>query len=199
MAVAQALTTDLQNQTAGRADRSVWHQHLQDRNQVLDGRGQEHPDPGLQRAAAVEPAHLAGRGSSGIRLRLLALQLRRKKHEAEKEAQAEETAFRLPRPRSRRPTRQFGPAAQWAQFWGSAKLEFRRLIKTIPFVVITAAALLNCLTALIFNSTEAYRKYFVPGHLSDAGVDRGNAVPLFDRTDHVSRRSADLGGARQQQ
>jgi ABC-2 type transport system permease protein len=52
--------------------------------------------------------------------------------------------------------RQFGPGAQWAQFWGSAKLEFRRLIKTIPFVVVTAAALLNCLTSLIFNSTEAF-------------------------------------------
>ncbi len=52
--------------------------------------------------------------------------------------------------------RQFGPGAQWAQFWGSAKLEFRRLIKTIPFVVITAAALLNCLTTLITNSTEGY-------------------------------------------
>jgi ABC-2 type transport system permease protein len=52
--------------------------------------------------------------------------------------------------------RQFGPGAQWAQFWGSAKLEFRRLIKTIPFVVVTAAALLNCLTTLIFNSTEAF-------------------------------------------
>ena len=52
--------------------------------------------------------------------------------------------------------RHFGPGAQWAQFWGSAKLEFRRLIKTIPFVVVTAAALLNCLTTLIFNSTEAF-------------------------------------------
>ncbi|MGH9539576.1 MAG: M1 family aminopeptidase [Terriglobales bacterium] len=52
--------------------------------------------------------------------------------------------------------REFGPRAQWAQFWGSAKLEFRRLIKTIPFVVVTAAALLNCLTALIVNATEAY-------------------------------------------
>jgi ABC-2 type transport system permease protein len=53
-------------------------------------------------------------------------------------------------------TRQFGPGAQWAQFWGSAKLEFCRLIKTISYVVITAAALLNCLTSLIFNSTEAF-------------------------------------------
>ena len=53
-------------------------------------------------------------------------------------------------------TRQFGPGAQWAQFWGSSKLEFRRLIKTIPYVVVTAAALLNCLTSLIFNSTEGY-------------------------------------------
>ena len=52
--------------------------------------------------------------------------------------------------------RQFGSGAQWMQFWGSAKLEFRRLIKTIPFVVVTAAALLNCLIALIFNSTEAF-------------------------------------------
>ena len=53
-------------------------------------------------------------------------------------------------------TRQFSPSAQWAQFVGSTKLEFRRLIKTVPFVVITAFALLNCLTSLIFNSTEAY-------------------------------------------
>jgi ABC-2 type transport system permease protein len=52
--------------------------------------------------------------------------------------------------------RDCGPGAQWAQFRGSAKLEFRRLIKTIPFVVVTAAALLNCLTSLIFNSTEAF-------------------------------------------
>jgi len=52
--------------------------------------------------------------------------------------------------------RKFGLGAQWAQFRGSAALEFRRLIKTIPFVVVTAAALLNCLTALIFNSTEAF-------------------------------------------
>lgn len=52
--------------------------------------------------------------------------------------------------------RHFGPGAQWAQFRGSAKLEFRRLVKTIPFVVITAAALLNCLTSLIFNATEAF-------------------------------------------
>jgi len=54
------------------------------------------------------------------------------------------------------PTREFGASAQWAQFRGSAKLEFRRLIKTIPFVVVTAAALLNCLTSLILNSTEGY-------------------------------------------
>ncbi|HZQ69091.1 MAG TPA: M1 family aminopeptidase [Terriglobales bacterium] len=53
-------------------------------------------------------------------------------------------------------TRQFGQRAQWAQFLGSARLEFRRLIKTIPFIVVTAAALLNCLTSLIFNSTESY-------------------------------------------
>ncbi|HUK26170.1 MAG TPA: M1 family aminopeptidase [Terriglobales bacterium] len=58
--------------------------------------------------------------------------------------------------------REFGAAAQWAQFTGSARLEFRRLIKTIPFVVIAAAALLNCLTSLIFNSTEIYGNVSFP-------------------------------------
>ena len=73
-----------------------------------------------------------------------------------KKKRKEETAFTPAATAVPMAERQFGPAAQWAQFWGSTKLEFRRLIKTIPFVVITAAALLNCLTALIFNSTEAF-------------------------------------------
>ena len=69
--------------------------------------------------------------------------------------------------------RHFGPGAQWAQFWGTAKLEFRRLIKTIPFVVVTAAALLNCLTSLDFQFNRGFRKHLVSGHISDVGFDAG--------------------------
>lgn len=53
-------------------------------------------------------------------------------------------------------TRQFGPGAQWSQFLGSVKLEFNRLIKTVSFIVITLAALLNCIPSLIFSAREGY-------------------------------------------
>ena len=94
-------------------------------------------------------------------------------------------------------TRQFSPSAQWARdFVGSTKLEFRRLIKTVPFVVITAFALLNCLTSLIFNSTEAYGNTSFPVTYQDAAGDhRRNAVRVPDCVDYLSCRCFDLGGA----
>ena len=68
----------------------------------------------------------------------------------------------MPRSRFRRRTGISARARNGLQFWGTAKLEFRRLVKTTSFIVITAAALLNCLTALIFNSTEAFGNTLFP-------------------------------------
>ncbi len=50
----------------------------------------------------------------------------------------------------------FGADARWRQLLASIRIEYRRLLKTITFVVVTSAALLNCLAALIFSATEGY-------------------------------------------
>ncbi len=56
----------------------------------------------------------------------------------------------------------FGAAAEWLQFWGTVKIEFKRLVKTTTFIVITAFALLNCVPALIFSNTEGFGNTFLP-------------------------------------
>ena len=58
--------------------------------------------------------------------------------------------------------RNFGAGAEWLQFWGTVKIEFRRLVKTTSFIVITAFALLNCVPALIYSNTEGFGNTFLP-------------------------------------
>ncbi len=50
----------------------------------------------------------------------------------------------------------YGASAQWAQFFGSLKVEFFGLVKSTSFIVITAAALLNTIPTLILNASEGY-------------------------------------------
>ena len=50
----------------------------------------------------------------------------------------------------------FGALARWKQFLASIRIEYGRLLKTITYIVVTCAALLNCVGALIFNSTGFY-------------------------------------------
>ena len=71
-------------------------------------------------------------------------------------------ARRLPPPRFRLQQRNFGAGAEWLQFWGTVKIEFRRLVKTTSFIVITAFALLNCVPALILSNTEGFGNTFLP-------------------------------------
>ncbi|MFZ0636524.1 MAG: M1 family aminopeptidase [Candidatus Acidiferrales bacterium] len=59
-------------------------------------------------------------------------------------------------------SREFGTAAQWTQFWGATKIEFKSLIKTTSFIVIAIAALLNCVPTLIFSATEGYGNTSLP-------------------------------------
>ncbi|MDX2151951.1 MAG: M1 family aminopeptidase [Bryobacteraceae bacterium] len=45
-------------------------------------------------------------------------------------------------------------SATLAQFLGTARLEFRALVKTPTFIVVVAAAMLNCVLSLVFNASE---------------------------------------------
>lgn len=50
----------------------------------------------------------------------------------------------------------YGPGARWKQLLASIRIEYRRLLKTVSFIVITSAALVNCLTALIFSARQGF-------------------------------------------
>ncbi len=50
----------------------------------------------------------------------------------------------------------FGVSARVSQLLASTRIEMRRLMKTVTFIVLTLAALLNCVTALIFNARSGY-------------------------------------------
>jgi ABC-2 type transport system permease protein len=53
-------------------------------------------------------------------------------------------------------TLNYGASARWKQLLVSIKIEFRRLLKTVSFIVITCAALINCLLALIFSARQGF-------------------------------------------
>jgi ABC-2 type transport system permease protein len=50
----------------------------------------------------------------------------------------------------------FGAVARWNQLLAAVRFEYRRLLKTVTFIVVTCAALINCLTALIFTATQGF-------------------------------------------
>ena len=50
----------------------------------------------------------------------------------------------------------FGPHARWRQLVASVRIEYRRLLKTVSFIVITCAALVNSVTALIFAARQGF-------------------------------------------
>jgi len=56
----------------------------------------------------------------------------------------------------------FDFAAQLTQFWAGLKLEFFGLVKSTSFIVITVAALLNCVPSLTLSNTEGYGNTFFP-------------------------------------
>ena len=56
----------------------------------------------------------------------------------------------------------YGFAAQCAQLWGAFKVEFFGLVKSTSFIVITVAALLNCVPSLALSNTEGYGNTFFP-------------------------------------
>lgn len=76
---------------------------------------------------------------------------------SKKKAQAN-TASRLDTPLVTVPSvsLQFGAKARWKQLLAAIRIEYRRLLKTVTFIVVTSAALINCLASLIFTSTEGY-------------------------------------------
>src|SRR4051794_35621681 len=50
----------------------------------------------------------------------------------------------------------FGAGARWKQLLASVRIEYRRLLKTVSFIVITCAALVNSVTALIFTARQGF-------------------------------------------
>ncbi len=50
----------------------------------------------------------------------------------------------------------YGAGTRWKQLIAAIRIEYRRLLKTVSFIVITCAALLNCLTALIFSARQGF-------------------------------------------
>jgi ABC-2 type transport system permease protein len=53
-------------------------------------------------------------------------------------------------------TLSFGASARLQQFLGIVCIEFRRLFKSVVFIVVTCAALLNCILSLIFTATQGF-------------------------------------------
>jgi hypothetical protein len=53
-------------------------------------------------------------------------------------------------------TLDFGAGARLRQFFGIVRIEYRRLLKSIVFIIITCFALINCLSALIFSSRQGF-------------------------------------------
>ena len=51
---------------------------------------------------------------------------------------------------------EFGWSAQFAQFLGSTSTEFWGLVKSVSFIVIAAATLLNCIPSLALSASEGY-------------------------------------------
>lgn len=51
---------------------------------------------------------------------------------------------------------EFGGSAQFAQFLGATSTEFWGLVKSVSFIVIAAATLLNCIPALALSASEGY-------------------------------------------
>lgn len=54
------------------------------------------------------------------------------------------------------PAYEYGPSAQWAQFLGATRTEFFVLVKSVSFIVIAVATLLNCIPSLALNASEGY-------------------------------------------
>ena len=53
-------------------------------------------------------------------------------------------------------TLDFGVGARLRQFFGIVRIEYRRLFKSIVFIIVTCFALINCLAALIFSARQGF-------------------------------------------
>ncbi len=53
-------------------------------------------------------------------------------------------------------TYNFGFGARLRQFLGIVRVEYRRLLKSVVFIIITVFALINCLLSLIFNARQGF-------------------------------------------
>ncbi|MGB6831084.1 MAG: M1 family aminopeptidase [Terracidiphilus sp.] len=74
-----------------------------------------------------------------------------------KQAAAKETASTEIKPlEAGKVTLDFGAGARLRQFFGIVRVEYRRLFKSIVFIIITCFALINCLASLIFSARQGF-------------------------------------------
>jgi ABC-type transport system involved in multi-copper enzyme maturation permease subunit len=71
-------------------------------------------------------------------------------------AQRDSTSPDLEPLASRRVTLSYGVGARIRQFLGIMRVEYRRLLKSVVFIIITVFALINCLLSLIFNARQGF-------------------------------------------
>ena len=64
--------------------------------------------------------------------------------------------LRSSRSNSEKSTLDFGAGTRLRQFFGIVRIEYRRLLKSIVFIIITCVALINCLAALIFSARQGF-------------------------------------------
>ena len=134
----------------------------------------------------------------GLCILLLAIQLlgaRGPRRKPEREKQRKPSSQSRSRLCPIRPTLNFGAGARWQQVLASIRIEYRRLLKTVSFIVITCAALVNCVAALIFSARQGFGLTTRPVTYALLQDHRRNPLHVPDRADHVLCRRAGVGGA----
>jgi ABC-2 type transport system permease protein len=72
------------------------------------------------------------------------------------------------------PALSFNARAHWLQFLSATRLELKGLLKSTIFLVIAAAALLNSLAAIIFSATEGFGDTSLPVTYNIVGIITGS-------------------------
>lgn len=77
-------------------------------------------------------------------------------------AKAVEADVQAPPVAAGRPVLSSGDSASWMKLLQSLRIHLRGMLVSVPFIVVVLAGGLNCLLAVIFNSTEGYGNHTLP-------------------------------------
>jgi ABC-2 type transport system permease protein len=68
----------------------------------------------------------------------------------------------------------YGAGARWKQLLAAIRIEYRRLLKTVVFIVVTSVALVNCLLGLIFSARQGFGLTTRPVTYAMLGITSGS-------------------------